>query len=65
MTLASSGRVQIEQMTDLAGWGNYPKFATELLEPRLPPAVFYNLILTATKPARTGLSSTYRAAVSR
>jgi SAM-dependent methyltransferase len=24
-----------------------------LLEPRLPPAVFYNLILTATKPART------------
>ena len=26
-------------MTDLAGWGNYPKFATELLEPRLPGAV--------------------------
>jgi decaprenylphospho-beta-D-ribofuranose 2-oxidase len=26
-------------MTDLAGWGNYPKFSTELLEPRLPGAV--------------------------
>ncbi len=26
-------------MTDLAGWGNYPKFPTELLEPRVPAAV--------------------------
>ena len=26
-------------MTDLAGWGNYPTFPTELLEPRQPAAV--------------------------
>ncbi len=26
-------------MTDLAGWGNYPRFSTELLEPSAPAAV--------------------------
>jgi decaprenylphospho-beta-D-ribofuranose 2-oxidase len=39
MALACSGRVRIEQMTDLAGWGNYPTFPAELLDPRVPTAV--------------------------
>jgi decaprenylphospho-beta-D-ribofuranose 2-oxidase len=37
---AHGGRhLESEEMTQLAGWGNYPKFPTELLEPRTPAAL--------------------------